>query len=220
MHVVNKPRALYDSVVVDSLRDGMVGSPAELWHRHRKMVANCFSYAAMATYLNLMNKHASNLSTVCWKKVDKIDGGQILDLLNSTSIKILAEIMLGQDRRTERASEKVHQHMRVVKEILSYKNIHHPELALITPIWWLNPKRRTFNSHIKSLHEIIDADIQKCMEEHEQLQKLGGTHDKPFKSLFEEMLGKGASLKEVGDEVKTFIIVVSISIIFISTMIR
>lgn len=137
MHVVTKPCAIYDFVVADSLRDGLVGAPPQLWHRHRKMVASCYSYTAMSTYLNLMNKHASNLASACIKKFDKVDVGQMLDLMSSMSIKITAEIMLGRSSRAEKESETVHHHMKGLKEILNYRTIHRPENSRIAPIGWL-----------------------------------------------------------------------------------
>lgn len=128
--------------------------------------------------------------------------------VSSIAIKIIAEIIVGPNSRSERESERFHHHVKHVKQLLNYRTIHRPENSLISAVWWLNPKRQEYNKHIAAAHEIINEDIARCVREVEESQKLGNNSDKPFRSLIEEMLIKGASLDEIQNEVDTFFIVV------------
>lgn len=206
---MNKARYLYDFIFIDSLRYGLISSEPEIWHSHRKMTARCFAYKTLPTYLNMINKHASSLVSDNPRNGDTFEGEDIQDLLSSKSIKIISEILVGANSRSEHASEILHHHVKGIKQLINYRLIHRPENSL-APIWWLNPKRRQFNKHIRALHNIIEADIDKCVEDAEKNKMLRVSSDKPFRSLIEEMLGANATLTEIQDEVATFFIAVRI----------
>lgn len=206
-HILNKPRALYDFVFIESMKNGMLSSHAQLWHAHRKMTAPLFLYKRFPAYLAMINKYSSRISLACPKMEDTLKGEKIEDLLSSVSIKIISEFLVGQNSRSERESDNLHHLVRNVKWLMNYRMIHRPENSFL-PIWYFNPKRKEYNDQITAITEIVHEDIDKCVDKAMLNRKSGTKSDNPFTSLVEEMLGAGATVSEIRDEVDTFFLAV------------
>lgn len=203
---LDKPRSLYKHIFIDILQNGLVACGAQVWHPHRKIISRCFNYSTLHLYGAMMCRHSKKLAHSLIKNLDdkgSITGDKMYDIIDQHAIKIIAEIVVGEDRITEEETKVFHGHVHTILRTLTYRLIHHPETLLIPPLWWLHPKRRQMDKSIAALKAKMNQEISWFKSEMKTRKENGD--DTKIRSMIEEMLISNCSDTEIQEEVATFL---------------
>lgn len=201
------------------MRHGLIASDPEVWHPHRKITARCFTYKALPSYLQTINRHADGLLKD-FLEVEKtgapVSGDNLYNRLSAHSIQVVAEVVFGEGGVSEEESELLHDHVQSVKKIFTYRVLRNP-LNLILPFWWLNPKKREFDYHHHGIRKLVGEHIERCLK---QICMNDGKVEKPFKYLVEEMHDSKCSFQEIRNEATTFLTAVNIHIFCVHNVVK
>ncbi|ODM88373.1 Cytochrome P450 4c21 [Orchesella cincta] len=198
---VSKEEAIFYDVMRPFLGNGVLISEGSVWQNRRKILKRTMTFQCLRTYTKILNKHTIRFVDSLEKLFADNGQHEINDLINSSFLAIITEILTGKDVGGTVEGESYHHDFKTWKECM-ISRLEQPWL-LVELLWKLHPLKRKHDQAI----ERMDAFARRRLAEYklkkqEKIKGICGNSDE-VRNTLDELTEAGATDEDIVHELNT-----------------
>ncbi|ODM88880.1 Cytochrome P450 4V2 [Orchesella cincta] len=198
---VSKEEAIFYDVMRPFLGNGVLISEGSVWQNRRKVLKRTMTFQCLRTYTKILNKHTIRFVDSFEKLFADNGQHEINDLINSSFLAIITEILTGKDVGGTVEGESYHHDFKTWKECM-ISRLEQPWL-LVELLWKLHPLKRKHDQAI----ERMDAFARRRLAEYklkkqEKIKEIRGNSN-DVRNTLDELTEAGATDEDIVHELNT-----------------